>query len=113
MQYAAFAGAYDRLMHDVDYNTAAETVIKELKRRGVPDGALLLDLACGTGTVTSLLAGAGYEVIGVDASEEMLMAASGKACEGVPPVYICQRMQELDLYGKVGGCVGMHDGLNI
>jgi SAM-dependent methyltransferase len=112
MQYAAFADAYDRLMRDVDYETAVNTVIGELKRRGVLDGALLLDLACGTGTISCLLSDAGYEVIGVDASEEMLMAASGKACKGVPPVYICQKMQELDMYGTVGACVCMLDGLN-
>ena len=75
---------------------------------------LVLDLACGTGTMTWLLTQRGYEVIGVDGSEDMLAAAMSKSGEtqGVPPVFLHQSMPRLDLYGTVDAAVCCLDSLN-
>lgn len=74
----------------------------------------MLDLACGTGTMTWLLTRRGYEVIGVDGSEEMLAAAMSKSGQvaGVPPVFLHQSMPRLDLYGTVDAAVCCLDSLN-
>lgn len=74
---------------------------------------MLLDLCCGTGTLTRILAQRGYEMIAADASEEMLMQAREK-CAGltVPPLFLCQEAAELDLYGTVDAAVCSLDGMN-
>ena len=66
----------------------------------------MLDLACGTGTLTGLLARRGYEMIGVDASPEMLMQAMQNTIDCDPrPLFLNQRMEDLDLYGTVDVCL--------
>ncbi|MBR3094941.1 MAG: methyltransferase domain-containing protein [Clostridia bacterium] len=73
----------------------------------------MLDLACGTGTLTALLAQRGYDVIGADASPEMLAVASEKlAAAGADAVLLCQKMEELDLYGTIDAAVCTLDSLN-
>ncbi|MFR6394046.1 MAG: methyltransferase domain-containing protein [Oscillospiraceae bacterium] len=74
----------------------------------------MLDLACGTGTVTWLLTGRGYEMIGADASEEMLAAAMMKSgsVEGIAPIFLHQSMPRLDLYGTVDAAICCLDSLN-
>mgnify|MGYP000987576449 FL=1 len=74
----------------------------------------VLDLACGTGTMSFLLARRGYELIGVDFSPEMLAIAAEKALEGEgePPIFLCQAMEDLDLYGTVDACVCLLDSVN-
>ncbi len=113
MAYEALAGEYDPLTRDVDYPAIADYLCGLLSERGINDG-LLLDLACGTGTLSWELARRGYEVIGADASAEMLMIAQGKddGSEKIPPVFIMQDMQTLDLYGTVRAAVCTLDGLN-
>ena len=87
--YEALAGAYDALTEDVGYAQRADFLEKLLRRSAIPV-KLVLDLACGTGTMTWLLTRRGYEVIGVDGSEDMLAAAMSKGGQtaGVPPVFL-------------------------
>jgi cyclopropane fatty-acyl-phospholipid synthase-like methyltransferase len=74
---------------------------------------MLLDLACGSGSLSVELAKRGVDMIGVDGSEEMLMAASDKSAKaGTPMMLLCQDMRELDLYGTVNGAVCILDSLN-
>jgi len=114
MPYDSLAPCYDRLTSDVDYNSWAnfyETVFK-LNNLNVHS---ILDLACGTGTLSYILAGRGFEVIGADASVDMLAEASAKASDYediVRPMFINQTMQELDLYGTVDAAVCCLDGIN-
>jgi ubiquinone/menaquinone biosynthesis C-methylase UbiE len=79
--YGQIAPIYDILMSEVDYKSWAEYIIKLLERAGAKPGQSLLDLACGTGAMTLLLAQAGYRVMGMDLSPEMLKIAKQKAAE--------------------------------
>ena len=95
--YHALAKSYDRLTNDVDYEATVEFYIEILRREGVKPRTCV-DLACGTGSVTKLLAERGYDVIGVDLSEEMLTEAFQKVQDMEnPPRFICQPLQELYL----------------
>lgn len=112
--YVSLAPYYDILTRDVPYEKLADVYAGILARYGVKPG-LTLDLACGTGSLTCILAGRGYEMIGADASAEMLAVAEEKArTRSFPaaPVFICQPMQELDLYGTVAAAVCSLDGLD-
>ena len=93
--YHSLAASYDRLTNDVDYEATVEFYMQILKREGMcPRTAV--DLACGTGSVTKLLAEKGFETIGVDMSEEMLTEAHQKAQSmKKPPRFVCQKLQEL------------------
>lgn len=74
---------------------------------------LTLDLACGTGKLTVELAKKGVDVYGVDASEEMLsFAAEKSAGEELGIMFLCQKMQALDLYGGIDTCVCTLDSIN-
>ena len=110
--YDVLAGCYDRLTYDVDYAAWADYVEKHFARRGLP-GRTVLDLACGTGSLTWELARRGYEMIGVDQSPEMLAQAAEKE-EDVPirPLFLCQPMERLDLYGTIDACVCCLDSVN-
>ena len=111
--YEALASSYDALTEDVGYEKRADFLEKLLRRSAIPV-KLVLDLACGTGTMTWLLTQRGYEVIGVDGSEDMLAAAMSKGGQaaGVPPVFLHQSMPKLDLYGTVDAAVCCLDSLN-
>ncbi len=111
--YEDLAASYDSLTEDVEYRKRAEFLQKLMKKSKIPVHTVL-DLACGTGTMTCLLAEAGYEMIGVDQSEDMLAEAAGKqVSEGkIPPIYLQQSMEELDLYGTVEAAVCCLDSLN-
>ncbi len=74
---------------------------------------LVLDLGCGTGTLTELLYAKGYDMIGVDSSEEMLLKAmEKKEKSGSEILYLCQDMRDLDLYSTVGTVVSVCDSVN-
>lgn len=108
----AFAGVYDYLMRDIDYSAKADYLIKEIS--AIKDRCeLVLDLACGTGSLSVEFAKRGKEVIGVDLSEDMLMQAAEKN-DGLekPVLYLCQDICELDLYGTVDAAVCIFDSLN-
>ena len=111
--YGDLAASYDSLTADVEYRKRAEFLQKLLGKSRIPVHTIL-DLACGTGTMTCLLAEAGYEMIGVDRSEDMLAEAAGKQIsEGkISPIYLQQSMEELDLYGTVEAAVCCLDSLN-
>jgi len=112
--YGPLAQWYDRLTEDVPYEALAEFYENLMKREG-RDHLTLLDLCCGTGTLTLLLAGRGHEMIGTDASAEMLAVAAEKAGQGqfaVQPMFLCQEAAGLDLYGTVEGAVCCLDGMN-
>ena len=93
--YHALAASYDRLTNDVDYGATVEFYMQILEREGLKPRTVL-DLACGTGSVTKLLAQKGFSVTGVDMSEEMLTEAFQKVQDMLnPPRFICQKLQEL------------------
>lgn len=110
--YSDFAFVYDRLTENVNYSERAEFIRTLFKRYGVADGGDVLDLACGTGTLTLELS-ENYSMIGVDNSPEMLSQAQEKMYEsGKSLLFLCQNMTELDLYGTVDAAVCMLDSLN-
>ena len=111
--YEFLAGCYDRFTYDVDYAAWADYIEKHFRRRGLP-GKTVLDLACGTGSLTRELALRGYEMIGVDLSPEMLAEAAEKNRDvgEVPPMFLCQPMEKLDLYGTIDACVCCLDSVN-
>lgn len=111
--YDALAANYDALTGDVEYEKRADYLEKLFRKSRIPVKTVL-DLACGTGTMTWILTGRGYEMIGVDASEEMLAAAMEKrgCVEGVEPIFLHQSMPKLDLYGTVDAAICCLDSLN-
>ena len=111
--YQFLAGCYDELTYDVPYPRWADYIEKHFRRRGLP-GNIVLDLACGTGSLTRGLAQRGYEMIGVDLSPEMLTEAAEKNRDvgEVPPIFLCQPMENLDLYGTIDACVCCLDSIN-
>ena len=110
--YGKFASCYDELTGNVDYLQMAEYLHRVLEKHQVQNG-ILLDLACGTGTLCETFAGFGYEMIGVDASEEMLSEAMNKKYEsGSDIIYLCQKMQDLDLYGTIDAAFCTMDSIN-
>lgn len=111
--YGFLAGSYDQLTRDVPYPAWADYLEKQFSRCSVPVRTVL-DLACGTGSLTAELARRGYELIGADRSPEMLAVAAEKcrALPGVPPIFLNQSMEELDLYGTVDACVCCLDSVN-
>ncbi len=95
--YHELAKSYDRLTNDVDYEATVDFYEEILKQEGLRPRTAV-DLACGTGSVTAILARKGLEVTGVDLSEEMLTQAQQKACSlENPPRFICQPLQALYL----------------
>ncbi len=111
--YAFLAASYDALTQDVEYSRRADFIEKLMHRASIPVRTVL-DLACGTGTLTELLARRGYEMIGVDGSAEMLMQAREKfvSFDGTAPLLLNQSMPALDLYGTVDAAVCSLDSIN-
>lgn len=110
--YENFACVYDALTENVNYEKRSAYYCALLQKNGVSDG-LLLDLACGTGSMSLYFAQCGYDVIGVDASPAMLAQAQQKAMQAEKNIlFLCQPMQKLDLYGTVRGTVCALDSLN-
>lgn len=110
--YTDFAWVYDELMDTVPYEKWAEDIIRQLQSEGIKDG-LILDLGCGTGIITEMLAFHGYDLIGVDISEDMLGQAIEKKYEsGYDILYLNQDMREFELYGTVRAVVCVCDSIN-
>lgn len=111
--YNALAAAYDGLTTDIDY-AAILGFLEELLHRAGKQPSSVLDLACGTGTMSVLLAKRGYRVLGADISEEMLTEAAAKAAElpENPPFFIHQPMQRLRLPEPVDAVFCLLDSLN-
>ena len=111
--YEFLAGCYDQLTADVCYRAWADYLERHFARSAIPVRTVL-DLACGTGSLTRILAERGYEMIGVDQSEEMLAQAAEKCRDvaGERPIFLHQSMEKLDLYGTVDACVCCLDSVN-
>ena len=110
MAYNEFAYFYDEFNDDADYTALFTAVTDRLRAHGVADG-IVVDLGCGTGDLTLMLAQAGYDMIGVDQSEEMLAVLREKAAElGVEGLLLLrQDLLELDLYGTIRAAVSTFD----
>lgn len=110
--YHTLAASYDRLTGDVDYAGVVDFYQQILKKEDCHP-ATAVDLACGTGSVTLLLAKMGLQVTGVDLSEDMLTVACQKAQEqGMAPIFVCQALQELRLARGVDLAVCALDSLD-
>ena len=110
--YKNLAASYDRLTNDVDYNATVEFYMEILRREGISPRTVV-DLACGTGSVTEILARKGYRITGVDMSEEMLTEAAMKTMDmEQPPMYSCQKLQNLRLPRGVDMAVCALDSLD-
>lgn len=110
--YAEFAYYYDALTENAAYESRCHLLCNLLAAHGAGEG-ILLDLACGTGTLSAMLAKRGYDVIGVDASPDMLSVAQQKQTEqDFEAVFLCQRMEQLDLYGTIDAAICTLDSLN-
>ena len=108
--YDVIADFYDRFTQDVDYDSRAQ-YISELLKGSETGCKTVLDLACGTGSLTVRLAELGYDMIGVDNSEEMLSIARMKhQLEGI--LWLCQEGEELDLYGDIDCAICTLDSVN-
>ena len=127
MSYNTFAGFYDELTDNISYPARA-AYFDSVIRRFCPQASILLDLACGTGSLSIELARLGYDVVGTDASEQMLSEAMQKKAQVLygedfereepsdPQVekllFLCQPMQELDMYGTIDAAVCALDSIN-
>ena len=110
--YTGFARVYDIFMDNVPYAEWGGYLSSLLGEYGVDDG-LVLDLGCGTGAMTEILAGYGYDMIGVDNSEDMLeIAMEKKIRSGQDILYLLQDMREFELYGTVRAVVSVCDSVN-
>jgi len=109
--YNLFANFYDDLTNNVDYNNICLFVDRIIKKEG-NGGSLVLDLACGTGTLACLLAKLGYDVAAADKSEEMLSIAMNKAETFGNPIFLNQSMQDLDLFGTIDAAICTLDSIN-
>ena len=110
--YHNLAVSYDRLTNDVDYASTVDFYYEILKQEGLKPRTAV-DLACGTGSVTAILAKKGLRVIGVDLSEEMLTVASQKAMDlENQPMFLCQNLRDLYLPRAVDLAVCALDSLD-
>ncbi|MBQ8920686.1 MAG: methyltransferase domain-containing protein [Oscillospiraceae bacterium] len=113
--YGVFAQYYDALTQNVQYAARAEQLDRLIRKHQRPDSAdrILLDLACGTGSLSEAFARLDYDVIGIDSSEDMLNEALDKKYDsGLPVQYLRQDMRRLDLFGTVSVTVCALDSLN-
>ncbi|MCR4436381.1 MAG: class I SAM-dependent methyltransferase [Clostridiales bacterium] len=110
--YTDFAHIYDRLMYDVDYGTWADYIEGIFHKNGLKP-SLLLDLGCGTGSFCIEMAKRGYDMIGIDLSNEMLWCAKQKSVqENLDILFLNQDMTRFELYGTVDAVVCLMDSLN-
>ena len=110
--YNSFSEYYDALMQNVGYKERCDYIMEVFERLG-HDMGLSLDLACGTGSLTVELKKRGVDIYGIDASYDMLSHAREKAEENdVDILFLCQKMQSIDLYGTIDTCVCTLDSIN-
>lgn len=110
--YVDFASVYDTFMDNTPYQEWCDYLVEILKKAGIEKG-LLLDLGCGTGTLTELLVKKGYDLIGIDLSQDMLnIAIEKKEKSQMDILYLQQDMREFELYGTVAAVVSVCDSVN-
>ena len=111
--YEVFASVYDELMDNIPYDDWCTYIIEVLRKYGVDEG-LICELGCGTGEITERLADAGYDMIGIDNSYEMLEVANEKKLDtGHESIlYLMQDMREFELFGTVNAIVCVCDSIN-
>ena len=114
--YRDFAEVYDLFMEDTPYDEWTARICDTLKKYGITDG-LIADLGCGTGAITKRLRDAGYDMIGIDASYDMLSIAGRESDDdqsdpGSDILYLCQDMRSFELYGTVRAIVSVCDSIN-
>lgn len=111
-QYTDFAMVYDKFMDETPYEKWCENVVNELQNYDIKDG-LVLELGCGTGSMTELMAAKGYDMIGIDCAQEMLnIAYDKKEKSGYDILYLNQDMREFELYGTVRAVISVCDSVN-
>ncbi len=123
--YQDFAEVYDELMDNTPYGVWAQRLDELIRKYGVSkperdaegildsERNLVVDMGCGTGTLTEIMYEKGYDMIGVDSSESMLNVAMGKKeRSGAQILYLLQDMRDLELYSTVGTIFCVCDSLN-
>ncbi len=111
--YSVFARYYDELTANIDYRKRAEYFHEIIKKFKTTENNILLDLACGTGSISEEMARLGYDVIGVDNSQEMLgIAIDKKFDSGLNIQYLCQDMRNIDMFGTIDVTVCALDSIN-
>lgn len=111
--YNVFARYYDELTANIDYRKRAEYFNAIVKKFKTTENNILLDLACGTGSISEEMAKLGYDVIGVDNSQEMLgIAIEKKFSSGLNIQYLCQDMRNIDMFGTIDITVCALDSIN-
>ncbi len=110
--YQAIARVYDRLNAEINYTAWADFIEQCFDKFLPTRPELVLDLACGTGSMTLELASRGYDMIGVDGSAEMLSEAYGRALSHPGILFLQQDMRSFELYGTVGAITCCLDSLN-
>lgn len=111
--YSRFAEYYDVLTKNICYKERAAYFNTLIERFGGKSGGILLDLACGTGSLSEEFTKLGYDVIGVDNSQEMLSVALEKKLDSDLPIqYLHQNMTKLDMFGTIDITICALDSLN-
>lgn len=111
--YNVFARYYDDLTANIDYRKRAEYFHEIIKKFKTTENNILLDLACGTGSISEEMARIGYDVIGVDYSQEMLgIALDKKFDSGLNIQYLCQDMRNIDMFGTIDITICALDSIN-
>lgn len=108
--YTGFAEVYDLFMDNIPYKDWCTYLVSLLKENGVTDG-LIADLGCGTGNVTQILSQKGFDMIGIDQSEEMLSIAMEKNTDE-SILYLLQDMRDFELFGTIKAAVSICDSMN-
>ena len=109
--YTDFASVYDEFMEDTPYDEWCADIVDKLRGFGIT-GGLVCELGAGTGEMTRRLRDKGFDMIGIDSSEEMLMKAREKEGDSSDILYLCQDMREFELYGTVAAVVSVCDCVN-
>ena len=110
--YTSFAQVYDLFMDNIPYLEWCNYITSLLQEHQITDG-LILDLGCGTGTLTEALSKKGYDMIGIDSSPEMLEIATEKhLASGSNSLYLLQDMRNFELYGTVKAVISICDSIN-
>ena len=110
--YESFARVYDLFMDNIPYEEWCAYLTGLLREYNIEDG-LVLELGCGTGNATRILSSAGYDMIAVDNSPDMLEIAMEKKAEDDQDIlYLLQDMRDFELYGTVRAVVSICDSMN-